>query len=419
MAQSTFSLLCLSLFLGACSQPEAAPKRVELATGPWHMAMDLDSTAGYLELPLQFDVANDKGTWSLVVHNADEAIHVDSIRLVGDSIHIHMPFFDSDLHGRLQGDSMIRGSWVNHYKGPGYSIPFVATAGDQPRFAKAENTVPAAISGDWEVHFIDGANDEPAIGIFSLDGNRVKGSFATETGDMRYLAGVATADSLFLSAFNGSQAYLFRAAVRNDSLIGEFRSGHRYQEAWYGVRNPAFKLADDETATTLDPKHPFAFAFPDLTGKTVSNTDPDLVGRVLVVEVMGTWCPNCMDEAKLLNEFQQKYRADGLRVVGLGFERYPDPEKSMVALTHFHQRLGITYDMLYAGMAQSDTVKAKLPFIEKLKSYPTTFLVGRDGTVRHIYTGIYGPGTGARYTQFRDRMEGAIVQLLQEPAPKR
>ena len=390
----------------------------EPATGPWHMAMDLDSTAAYLEFPFQFDVDNDKGKWSLVIHNREEAIHVDSVQLVGDSIHIHMPFFDSDFHGQLQGDSVIRGIWTNHYKGPGYYIPFVATAGEKPRFAKAETTAPAAISGDWEVHFVDGGVNEPAIGIFSLDENRVKGSFATETGDMRFLEGVATVDSLFLSAFNGSQAYLFRAAVRNDSLIGEFRSGYRYKQAWYGVRNPDFKLADDETATMLDPKHPFAFAFPDLSGKMVSNTDPDLAGKVLVVEVMGSWCPNCMDEARLLNEFQQKYRADGLRVVGLGFERSPDPKMSIAALSHFHERLGLTYDILYAGVARSDTLKEKLPFIEQLKSYPTTLLVGRDGTVRHIYTGIYGPGTGARYSHFRDRMEGAIAQLLQEPAPK-
>jgi len=119
----------------------------------------------------------------------------------------------------------------------------------------------------------------------------------------------------------------------------------------------------------------------------------------------------------MLNGFHEKYSADGLRVVGLAFERSADTKTSVAALERFHKGLGIGYQVLYAGVAKADTVKAKLPFISQLKSYPTTFLVGRDGTVRHIYTGIYGPGTGERYVRFKDRMENTIVQLLQEPKP--
>ena len=409
----------LSLSLMACepSAPTATEPAPALAVGIWHMAMDLDSTAGELLLPFQFDVVKKKDKWGLVIHNQDEAIAVDSVLITGDSILIRMPFFDSDFHGQLHGDSAFSGVWLNHYKGPGYAIPFVATAGEKPRFAARNNTAPASIAGDWEVHFIDGDNDEPAIGIFSVGGSHVKGSFATETGDLRFQDGIVTRDSLFLSSFNGSQAFLFRAAVRNDSLVGEFRSGYRYKQAWYGVRNPNFKLADDETATTMDPAHPFAFAFPDLKGEIHRSTDMEYRGQVMVVEIMGTWCPNCLDQATMLNGFHEKYSADGLRVVGLAFERSADTKTSVAALERFHKGLGIGYQVLYAGVAKADTVKAKLPFISQLKSYPTTFLVGRDGTVRHIYTGIYGPGTGERYVRFKDRMENAIVQLLQEPKP--
>lgn len=414
--RSLGALFLFTLIINGCGSPAsktAAPAK--LALGPWHMDLDLDSTAGEVLLPFQFDVTKKKDKWILVIHNQDESITVDSIQMTGDSIHIHMPFFDSDFHGELHGDSAFSGLWYNHYKGAGYAIPFMATAGLMPRFPSRKNIGSARIAGDWEVHFIDGDDDEHAIGIFNVEGGHVKGSFATETGDMRFQEGSVTSDSLFLSSFNGSQAFLFRAAVRNDSLVGEFRSGYRHKQAWYGVRNPDFKLADDETATTLDPAHPFAFSFPDLQGNIHSSSDKEYSGQVLVVEVMGTWCPNCMDEAKMLNEFHENYRTDGLRVVGLAFERSADLTSSIPALERFHSGLGIGYQVLYAGMAQADTVKAKLPFISKLKSYPTTFLVGRDGTVRHIYTGIYGPGTGERYTRFRDRMENAIVQLLQEP----
>lgn len=408
----------LLLLLAACGHAQPAPKPLEPAAGPWHMDLDLDSTTGTLALPFQFDMLHDNGSWSMVVHNQDEAIKVDSIVVKGDSIRIRMPFFDSEFRGRITADSAFSGVWINHYKGPGYAIPFTATAGAAPRFATRTSTRPTNITGDWEVHFLEGDTNEPAIGIFKSEGGLVKGSFATETGDLRYLEGTATEDSLFLSSFNGSQAYLFRAAIRHDSLIGEFRSGHRYVQAWYGVRNPGFKLADDERATALDPAHSFFFSFPDVNGRTHSSNDPEYAGKVMVVEVMGTWCPNCMDEANMLNGFNRKYADAGLRIVGLGFERYPDKDMAIAALDRFQKGLGISYDILYAGTAQSDSVKAKLPFIQKLKGYPTTFLIARDGSVRHIYTGIYGPGTGERYFLFRDRMENAIVQLLKEPVPE-
>jgi thiol-disulfide isomerase/thioredoxin len=412
-----FFLLPILCWTG-CRDPAPVEAALPLVTGPWRMELDLDSTTGHVPLPFTFDLGHEGGAWSITIHNQLERIQVDSIVLEGDSIRIRMPFFDSEFRGVIAGDSAFNGLWTNHYKGLGYAIPFMARAGGQPRFLGQDSRPPAAISGDWEVHFNGPDGEEPAIGIFRTEGQQVTGSFATETGDLRFLEGRVSSDSLWLSTFNGFQAYLFRAAIRGDSLIGEFRSGHRYRQPWHGVRNPDFKLADDETATQLDPAHPFAFAFPGLDGRVHRHTDPEFAGKVLVVEVMGTWCPNCLDEARMLQEFQALYGQDGLRVVGLGFERFPDRERSLAALKRFRDGVGISYQLLYAGAARGDTVEAKLPFIEEFKSYPTTFLVARDGTVRHIYTGIYGPSTGDRYLRFRERMQNAILDLLREAPPK-
>lgn len=386
----------------------------KLVTGAWHMALDLDSTSAYTELPFQFDLFLNDSTWSMVIHNQDESIGVDPVVLKGDSIRIRLPFFDSEFRGVVKDPRLFQGLWYNYYKGAGYSIPFTATAGERPRFGKPISTTSTDISGDWEVHFKDPDGDEPAIGIFVADNGHVKGSFATETGDLRFLEGATTRDSLFLSSFNGSQAFLFRAAVHKDSLIGEFRSGHRWKQPWYAVRNPHFALADDETMTQLDPAHPVAFSFPGTDGVVHSLQDEQYKGRAVVVEIMGTWCPNCLDGSRMLNEFHAKYRAEGLEVVALCFERYADSSAAMAAIHNFKERTGVDYDMLYAGFANKDSVVRKLPFISQLKSYPTTLLIGRDGSVRRIFTGIYGPGTGVRYTRFHERMENSIVELLRE-----
>jgi len=411
--------LLSALGLISCEQPHAneLPEVQGLATGRWHMELDLDSTAGYLGLPLAFDVQRTDAGWQLIMHNQAESILVDSILVQGDSIKVRMPLFDSEFRGTINGTDTISGLWHNHYKCPGYAIPFVATHGERPRFDRPTSTPAFDISGDWEVHFVDGEEREPAIGIFSMEGTRVKGSFATETGDLRFLEGTVTQDSLFLSTFNGFQAYLFRAALRNDSLIGEFRSGHRWRKPWYAVRNPAFALANDETLTRLNPGVPVDFSFPDPDGKAHALNDAQYQGKAVVVEIMGTWCPNCIDQSRLLDELYGKYQKDGLEVVGLSFERYADTLKALAAIRRFREKLGISYELLYAGVAHRDSVQRKLPFLSALKSYPTTLLIGRDGTVRHIYTGIYGPGTGARYLRFKERMENAIVDMLREPVP--
>ncbi|MCL4282706.1 MAG: TlpA family protein disulfide reductase [Flavobacteriales bacterium] len=389
--------------------------------GAWHMALDLDSTEGHLELPFRFDVTGGPEALNLVIHNQDEAITVDSVSFRGDSIRIRMPFFDSEFLGALKGDSAFQGVWINHYKGPDYRIPFLATAGAQPRFPGATTAPSIDLSGDWEVHFThadDPDQDEPAIGIFTQDKGQVKGSFATPSGDLRFLEGVITGDSLFLSTFNGSMAYLFRAAIHGDSLSGDFHSGHRWAQPWYAVRNPHFTLPDDESMTKLNPDHPVAFSFPGVDGHVHSSSDEQYKGKVVVLDIMGTWCPNCLDEARMLQEFQQKYQAQGLEVVSLCFERGTDDAKALEAIRRFGERLGITYSLLYAGQATKENVAQALPFIDRLKAYPTTLIIGRDGRVGHIYTGIYGPGTGARYIRFKERMENAIVQLLNTPAER-
>lgn len=409
----------LLLLLSACGSKVHKGASLPLATGPWRMVMNIDTTGHVLELPFQFTLSHGPAGWAMVVHNQDEAIQVDSVSVAGDSIRIRMPFFDSEFRGAIAGDSLFSGVWANYYKGPHYTIPFTAVAGVQPRFKVPASKAGQDISGDWEVHFINpGEADEPAIGIFSIEDGRVKGSFATETGDLRFLEGIIGGDSLFLSSFNGSQAYLFRAALHGDSITGEFRSGKSHVQRWRAVRNAQFALANDETLTELDPAHAVDFSFSGPDGRLHTLADKQYQGKVVVLDIMGTWCPNCIDEARLLKELHGKYNAQGLEVVALSFERSTDTAVAMAALRRFRNNLGIPYTLLLAGTMHRDSVAMRLPYIKQLKAYPTTILVGRNGQVRHIYTGIYGPGTGARYSRFRERMENALVDLLREQPRK-
>lgn len=376
------------------------------------MELELGSTS----LPFLFSLMNgDSGSVSMQISNASENIDVTDIVIRRDSMIIRMPLFDSEFIGLLAADSVYTGYWHNYLKGPDYRIPFRAKAGNSPRFPVTENSSSAA--GRWKAVFSPGAPESyNAIGVFEQD-NRgvVVGTFLTETGDYRFLEGVATADSLMLSCFDGSHAFLFKARISKDSLSGRFWSGTHWQEAWAAQRDSSFMLRDPDSLTALREGYDMVdFSFPDTEGRTWSTSDPGVSGKPLLVHIMGSWCPNCVDETRLLKEAYAKYHERGLEIVAIGFEKYEDQNRAMQALLRFKDRLQVPYPILLGGAASKERASAKLPFLNHLISYPTCIFIGRDRRVRRIRTGFYGPGTGAHYEQYRKSLDSFLESLVEE-----
>lgn len=416
---SLYALVVVLLF--SCASSEIPPPSRQLRGGSWRMELDVRSGAddGPVILPFLFDLQEDRGRWTMLVHNGEETIAVDDVTVSGDTFHVRMPLFDSEFVGAPDSDSTIIGYWYNHLKGPDYRIPFVARAG-QPRFTRVP-VIHHDITGTWECHFADGTTDAyPALGIFkSIDG-RVTGTFGTETGDYRYLDGIMHGDSLLLSAFDGSHAFLFQAALRGDSLLGRFRSGIHSQEPWYAIRNEAFHLRDPDSLTFLKEGHEMvALRLPDLDGRPISPMDDPYKGHVRMVQVMGSWCPNCVDETVLLTELYDQYHQQGLDVFAVAFERYPEKDKAIASLKRFKDRLRVKYDVLYGGESRKEVASEKLPFLDHIMSYPTCIFIDRAGKVRRIRTGFYGPGTGEHYLNYKRNLKAFIEKMLAEPVEER
>lgn len=380
--------------------------------GQWRMELDLGSA----RLPFLFDLGRDSTGWHMVVHNGEERIVVNDIVIHGDTVHIRMPLFDSEFIGTLRDDKTITGGWHNYLKGPDYVIPFVARQGVATRFEVAGTA--KNVAGTWETHFSPGTEDAyPAMGIFQQDGASVAGTFGTETGDYRFLEGASSVDSLFLSCFDGSHAFLFKAAIRGDSLLGRYWSGTHWQEPWIAVRNERFRLRDPDSLTFLKEGHSMAdFRFPDLDGRLVSPKDPAFSGKVLMVQVMGSWCPNCVDETRLLEEMRSEFGADGLDVLAVAFEKYDDHDRAISQLRRFKEALSVDYPILYAGRANKEEASSKLPFLDHVMSYPTCIFIDRTGVVRRIRTGFYGPGTGVHYENYKRNLREYLRKLLAEQA---
>ncbi len=368
------------------------------------------------ELPVDLVFSQDSTGYHLEILNGEERIKVHELSVTADSVHVRMPLFDAELLAAREGDSSLTGICWNHLRRSGEDrIPFKATAGEQARFEARNPT--GTVNGRWEAHFSTGTEEAyPALGIFHQQGVKVTGTFGTETGDYRYLEGVLDGDTMRLSAFNGAQAYLFEAALRNDSLVGRFWSGAHWSEPWYALRNPSFHLRDPDSLTVLKEGHEMVdLKLPQLNGDPLSLKDDRFKGHPMVVQVMGSWCPNCVDETVLLQQLYDRYHSAGLEVVAVAFEKHREKQRAIAALERFRNTLRVEYPILYAGEASKENTSAQLPFLERMMSYPTCIFIDRGGRVRKIHTGFYGPGTGELYVAYRSALEQFIQTLLTEP----
>jgi len=160
-----------------------------------------------------------------------------------------------------------------------------------------------------------------------------------------------------------------------------------------------------------DPSEPLRFSFPDLDGRVVSNTDEKFRGKVLLVNISGSWCPNCHDEAPFLSALYRQYRGRGLEIVTLSFEE-GDQLTNPVRLRAFNATYGIEHTVLLPG--EPDQLNEKIPQAENLNAFPTTFIVGRDGRVRAVHAGFPSPGSGEFYARAEHEVTELVERLLAE-----
>lgn len=366
-------------------------------------------------LPFNFKLKKSAtGAYTMEIYNAEEVISVDEIEIVGDTITIRTPVFEGYIVGIFTGRTM-KGQFIK--ESLGRIVPFTANYNVTERFDKT--VVPNAdISGIWETDFSLGTEDHyKGKGIFSQKGVLVTGTFRTTTGDYRYLEGIANGDSLKLSAFDGAHAFLFAAKITDSTLQGTFYSGNHFKEPFLAKRNKDFELVSADSLTFLkEGYNRLAFKFPNSKGEEVSLNDTRFKDKVVLVQIMGTWCPNCLDETKFYLDYLKNNNSDGLEVVALAFEYAKTKERAFKSIQRMRDRIGVDYPILLAQYGTSDKEKAqeKLPMLNHVLSYPTTIFIDKEGTVRKIHTGFNGPATGEKHTAFKKEFNDFMRQLLAE-----
>ncbi|MGV3586823.1 MAG: peroxiredoxin family protein [Adhaeribacter sp.] len=398
------------LFAAACQ-----PKDKTLKTGTWRGVL----TVSNQELPFLLEVTkNQAGKTTAYLVNGSEKILLDEITVTGDSVKIPLHIFDADLKAHINDqEDGLKGKWIRYNLNEPYEVEFSAKHDQQYRFSRNPDAPTQNYTGKWDVVFKDDKGlEEKAIGVFTQQGNHLSGTFLSATGDYRYLDGEVSGDELRLSTFDGSHAYLFKASPDGEGkLQGRFFSGKTGRSTWLATRNENAVLPAADTLTYLKPGYSkLAFTFPDLNGTKVSLADPQFKGKVVVVQLMGSWCPNCMDETAYLAPFYNQNKNKGLKIIGLAYEQNPEFEKAKKRLEKLKSRFGINYPLLVAGTRDKESAAKTLPMLNHVMAFPTTIILDKKGDVRKIHTGFSGPGTGHYYEEFVQDFEKTIQKLLQE-----
>jgi thiol-disulfide isomerase/thioredoxin len=388
----------------------------QIKPGIWRGTLLLNSEK-QIELPFNFEIKNSKGKIQLIIHNAQERIVVDEIALKKDSFNFKMPVFDTEFRTQLVGDTILKGVWINHTKKENNIISFSAKHGNSMRFPFVPGKPNPFYEGKWEVTFSPNQNDSSkAIGLFShvYGSAYVNGTFLTETGDYRYLDGMVNNGKLYLSCFDGSHAFLFIAENNGSEITkGDFYSGSSWHENWIAKRNEKFELQNPESLTYLkNPNEQITFSFYNAKNEKISLNDEKYKNKVIIIQIMGSWCPNCMDESVYLSKLYKQYNKKGLEIIALAYERTSDTERSKANITRLTTRLNIEYEVLITGLTGKEKASESLPFLNKVMAFPTTIFLDKDHRVKSIYTGFNGPATGKAHEDYALKTEKLINELL-------
>ena len=408
MRKRVLIVLGIILLAFSCKEQES----ISLAEGDWWAMMQVDNGE---QLPFTFTLSkSSEDQYQIKMFNADEEVLVDEITLSQDSIRIQMPVFEGYIAGTFT-ENQIEGSFIK--ESLDRIVPFKAFHGKRDRFAIKEEAVDN-ISGVWETYFEPGTNEEYAAkGIFVQQGNTIEGTFRTTTGDYRYLEGVVDGDSLKLSTFDGAHAFLFTARINKDSLEGIFYSGNHSKEKFIAKRNEAFELPDANSLTFLKEGYDsFDFSFSDGEGSMVSLKDDKFQNKPVVVQIMGSWCPNCLDETKFYVNYLNENPNLDIEFVALAFEYAKTEESAWKSINRLKNRTNIPYPILLAqyGTSNKKLANEKLPMLNHVLSYPTTIFIDREGEVKKIHTGFNGPATGKKYEEYIQEFEKTIQELTEQ-----
>jgi thiol-disulfide isomerase/thioredoxin len=374
---------------------------------------------------------------TVTLFNGTERVELTGATIKNDSLLIPILAYDAYIKAKI-GHEGLEGRFVKNYIENDSGVPFRAVYGTAHRFEPIEKVPNHRIDGKWNVLFINDEGDTTRnVGIFqTVEAATVRGAAAaspapasgtaaselivtgsilTSYGDLRFLEGSYTENGVQLSAFAGLSPYLLEFTFEGaDAFTGIFYTT-RGKTRLIATRNDQAGLADPYSLTKLKPgKETLSFSLPNLEGKTLSINDERYRGKVVIISILGSWCPNCLDEMEFLSPWYKANRSRGVEIIGLAFERKDDFAYAQGALQRLRDRYDTGYEIVFGGKVGAEATGKALPELEKVNGYPTTIFIDKQGKIRKIHTGFNGPATGLFHEEFKQDFNKLVDELVAE-----
>lgn len=413
VAWALLALAVLCVVAAGCSR---RPGR-DLQPGSYRAVLQLP---GERELAFALDVAREERGPVLYLVNGEERIRIAEVQASPGRVAAAFPGYESRLAAEVSGGTLRGSITLVHGNGRRLELPFAARLGQTWQFFEQPLADNADLAGLWEVTLKDArGRTTRAVADLQQRFERVTGTLVAATGDMGWMAGEVHDQDLKLARFDGGAAVLVEAKLdAAGRLVGDLWTDRSGLQRFVATRNPDATVDGAPVATRVrDPARPLVFDFRGLDGSSLNSADPTLRGKVLLLSLGGSWCPNSHDEAVLLARLDRTYRSRGLAVVGLMFEQHAEFERAAAAVRRFRDATGVEYPTLIAGGMERSNAARLVPVLDDVRAYPTTLFVDRSGHVRRVHAGFFGPAAGVRHARLVQEYESTVEALLAEPAP--
>ena len=384
------------------------PAAGQSVDGVW----DATVTVSNVSIPFRIELSTEGTQVSSYFFNGDERVNPSTQGSFHDGfLDLKFASYATELKATLRDGTLI-GSYEG---GPGSPYSFQAKR-HNASLSSASGSPAPNIDGAWEIQVKSPKGESAWHLVVKQLGSTVSAAVLRVDGDTGNLSGNYKDGKFILSHFTGERPFYVEATLLTDGTLQLQISNYKETQELIALRPDTARAKglappDDPAQHTKlkDPNEPLRFSFPDLNGQVVSDRDARFRGKVVLVNITGSWCPNCHDEAPFLEALYRKYHDQGLEVVALDFEQ-AEQLKDLSRLRAFIQRYGIEYTYLVAG--EPSQLNEKIPQAENLNAWPTTFFVGRDGLVHRVHTGFTSRASGAFDSDLKEQINNDVANLL-------
>ncbi|MDP7320034.1 MAG: TlpA disulfide reductase family protein [Bacteriovoracaceae bacterium] len=392
-------LICLSFLSCTPTQDFSGHWKVELQ-------LQKDQT-----LPFVMRI-NQKGkSLTGVLVNAKEAIVLKG-KLINDRFILDIGAQYAQLVGKIDGQKLT-GHWIRTNR-KDYKVKFTADKVTKTHlFKEYENeALPFDLSGKWKVQL---SKDKLGLGIFNQKGSRVTGSILTATGDYRFLDGRIHKGKLSLYGFDGTFSFILDLAINETGLKGMLYSGKNYHKEIQAIKDSDFSLPDPTGLTKLTQTKPLKLDLVDIDGHSINLDGEELKTKAKIIQVFGSWCPNCIDETRFFISWRKENKdmANDVEFIALAFENFSSKQEALKALRIMRSKLNMNYPLVLADYASTKTVPNFLP-IDKTIAFPTTLFLNKKNEIITVHTGFSGQATEVFFTDFKDKFNQLVQKLVRD-----